>query len=90
MIWRRFSRAATFAAAVLCSGGTAVVLTQGAAGPFGVADATARKLIVESITVERLRIYDHANASVMSDLVPVVWRAYDACRPRPDQQATNT
>ena len=52
-----------------------MVLTQGTTGPFGVADATARKLLVDAITNDRLGVYE--SDVIRSDLVTTAWRAYD-------------
>ena len=45
---RGFSRPAVLAFVTLLAG-TSLALTQGTAGPLGVADATARRLLVDAI-----------------------------------------
>jgi hypothetical protein len=50
---------------------------QAKAGPLGVADATARRLLVEGILQESLRLADERPTRVTSDIVQTIWRAYD-------------
>lgn len=76
MTRRRMSTATAFLVAALLVPfiGTAIVLTQVAAGPFGVADATARKLLVDAILIQTFRTYQ---ADIgRNDLIATVARAY--------------
>ena len=57
--------------------GTSLVFTQGAAGPLGVADATARKLVVDAILHDAIRMIRDDAASTTSEIVTAVRRAYD-------------
>lgn len=53
---------------------TGIVLSQGSAGPLGVADATARKFLVDAVDGESFRHYK--SNFIVSDFVQTVARAY--------------
>ena len=61
--------------AAACATGGLVVRAQGAAGPLGVADATARKFIVDAIGNDAFKTYQAS--TVRSDFVQTVSRALD-------------
>jgi hypothetical protein len=62
---------------VVLLGGTSVGLTQSTAGPLGVADASARQLLVDAILHDSLRTASNEVGFTTSEVVAVVRRAYD-------------
>jgi hypothetical protein len=67
-------RSSVIAFAVVLSTSTAIMLSQGPAGPLGVADALARKFLVDAVLGDSYRTYK--SNLIVSDFVQTVARAY--------------
>jgi hypothetical protein len=67
-------RSSLIAFAVVLWTSTAIVLSQSPAGPLGVADATARKFLVDAVLGDAFRTYK--GHFIVSDFVQTVARAY--------------